>query len=100
MLAQAAIAGGHRLLSVCVQEEGMVVRVDVVPPLDGKAIPETALGPPPARVDLRFDAGCGDPVSQTPAFAVVEAAALATRYAIGLLAGSPIPPTGTARDYR
>ena len=100
MLAQAAIAGGHRLLSVCVQEEGMIVRVDVVPPLEGDAIPETVLGPPPARVDLRFEAGCGDPVSQTPAFAVVEAAALATRYAIGLLSGAPIPPAGTARDYR
>lgn len=100
LLAQAALAGGHRLLSVCVQEDGAVVRVDVVPPLEGDAIPETVLGPPPARADLRFEAGCGDPVSQTPTFAVVEAAALAARHAVGLLTGSPVPAAGTARDYR
>lgn len=100
LLAQAAIAGGNRLLSVCVQEEGTVVRVDIVPPLDGAPIPETLLGPPPAREELRFEAGCGDPVSRTPAFAVVEAAALAARHAVGLLTGSPVSAAGTARDYR
>ncbi len=100
LLAQAAIAGGHRLLSVCVQEEGKVVRVDVVPPVDGKPIPATVFGPPPTREELRFEAGCGDPVSQTPAFAVVEAAALTVRHAVGLLLGSPASGAGTSRDYR
>lgn len=100
LLAEAAIAGGHRLLSVCLQEEGSVVRVDVIPPLHGNVVSATELGPPPAREDLRFEAGCGDPVSQTPAFAVFEAASLATRHAIGLMTGSPISGAGTVRDYR
>lgn len=100
LLAEAAIAGGHRLLSVCLQEEGSVVRVDVVPPLHGDAIPPTELGPPPAREELHFEAGCGEPVSQTPAFAVFEAASLATRHAIGLLTGSPVSDAGDVRDYR
>lgn len=100
LLAQAATAGGHRLLSVCIQEEGTVVRVDIVPPVEGASIPATVLGAPPSREGLRFEAGCGDPVSQTPAFAVVEAASLAARHAVGLLTGSPVSGAGTARDYR
>lgn len=63
-------------------------------------MPQTVLGPAPKRDDLRFEAGCGDPVSQTAAFAVFEAASLAVRHAIGLLTGSPISEAGTVRDYR
>lgn len=100
VLVAAAKAGEHRLLSVCLQEEGAVVRVDVVPPLQGKPIEETKLSPPPARSNLHFEAGCGDPVSQTPAFAVYEAAALAARYAIGLLTQAPLADAGVIRDYR
>lgn len=100
VLAQAANAGGFHLLSVCLQEEGTVVRVDIVPPVEGAAIPATILGPPPSREEFRFEAGCGDPVSQTPAFAVVEAASLAARHAVGLLTGSPVSGAGTVRDYR
>jgi hypothetical protein len=100
MLGKAATAGGHHLLSVCIQEEGRVVRVDVIPPLDGDSLLATRLGPPPARVDLKFEAGCGDPVSQTPAFAVFEAASLAARCAVGMLIDAPICSAGIARDYR
>lgn len=100
LLAAAATAGGYRLLSVCLQEEGSVVRVDVIPPLDGEPIPATALGPAPARGALRFEAGCGDPVSQTPAFAVYEAASLAVRHAIGLLTAAPLSDAGVVHDYR
>lgn len=100
LLAAAATAGGHRLVSVCLQEEGSVVRVDVIPPLQGDPIPQTELGPPPDSDDLHFEAGCGDPVSQTPAFAVYEAASLAVRHAIGLLTGSPLSDAGAVRDYR
>jgi molybdopterin/thiamine biosynthesis adenylyltransferase len=100
VLVAAATAGGHRLVSVCLQEEGGVVRVDIIPPLQADPIEETKLGPPPSRDELRFEAGCGDPVSQTPAFAVYEAAALAARHAIGLLTGVPISDAGTVRDYR
>lgn len=100
LLAKAAIASGHRLLSVCVQEEGGVVRVDVIPPLSGNPIPAITLGPQPVREELRFEAGCGDPVSQTPAYAVVEAASVAARHATALLTGRPISEAGTVHDYR
>lgn len=100
LLAKAAIAAGHRLLSVCVQEEGGVVRVDVIPPFSGNAIPAITPGPQPAREDLRFEAGCGDPVSQTPAYAVVEAASLTARHATALLTGRPVSEAGTVHDYR
>lgn len=100
LLAAAADACGRHMISACLQEEGMVVRVDIIPPLNGKPIPPTELGPAPARDDLRFEAGCGDPVSQTPAFAVYEAASLAVRHAIGMLTNSPVSDAGTVRDYR
>lgn len=100
LLASAAAAGGHQLLSVCLQENGSVVRVDVIPPLGGNPIPATTLGPAPGRDDLHFEAGCGDPVSQTPAFAVYEAASLAVRHAIGLLTASPVTEAGVVHDYR
>jgi hypothetical protein len=100
MLAKAAIAGGHRLLTVCIQEEGSVVRVDVIPPLEGDPLAPATLGPPPGRQDLRFEAGCGDPVSQTPAFAVLEAASIASRCAVGLLMDAPVCMAGIIRDYR
>lgn len=100
MLATAAHAGGHRMLSVCIQEDGEVVRVDVIPPSCGDALPRTELSPPPSRDDLRFESGCGDPVSLTPAFAVYEAASLAVRYAVRMLQNQPISDAGVVRDYR
>jgi hypothetical protein len=100
MLARAATSGGHHLLSVCLQEEGRVVRIDVIPPLQGEAIPPTQLGPKPASGELRFEAGCGDPVSQTPPYAVLEAASLAARCAVGMLTGKPTCLAGIVRDYR
>ncbi|WP_084125987.1 ThiF family adenylyltransferase [Demequina sp. NBRC 110054] len=99
-LIAAAKSGGHHLLSVCLQEEGDVVRVDVAPPLQGEPLKATQFGSLPDRESLRFEAGCGDPVSQTPAFAVYEAAALAARHAVGLLTGLPVSNAGTIRDYR
>ncbi len=100
MLALAAGAGGHRLISVCIQEEGRVVRVDVIPPLEGAALPPTDLSARPSGDELRYEAGCGDPVSQTPPFAVLEAASLGARHAVGMLTGAPISATGIVRDYR
>lgn len=100
MLGKAAAAGGHHLLSVCVQEEGAVARVDIIPPIDADPLPPNISSPPIARQNLKFEAGCGDPVSQTPAFAVLEAAALAARCAIGMLTGAPICSAGIVRDYR
>ncbi|WP_164910394.1 ThiF family adenylyltransferase [Mycobacteroides franklinii] len=100
MLGKAAAAGGHHLLSVCIQEEGAVARVDIIPPLNADPLPPNVSGPPIARQNLKFEAGCGDPVSQTPAFAVLEAAALAARCAIGMLTGAPICSAGIIHDYR
>lgn len=100
LLAKAAEASGSHLLTVCLQEDGQVVRVDVVPPLEGPSLPPTQLGPLPDRADLKFEAGCGDPVSMTPPFAVLEAASLATRCAIGMLLNEPICKAGIVHDYR
>ncbi|MCS5480615.1 ThiF family adenylyltransferase [Corynebacterium sp. YIM 101645] len=100
LLAKAAEASGHHLLTVCLQEDGQVVRVDVVPPLEGPALPPTQLGPLSDRRDLKFEAGCGDPVSMTPPFAVLEAASLAARCAIGMLLNEPVCKAGIVRDYR
>lgn len=98
MLNAAARALGRRVLNVCVKEEGHVVRVDIVPPYSGDALADTP--PSPNRPAPVFEAGCGDPVSLTPPFAVVEAASLAARHAVALLAGVPISPAGDVRDYR
>jgi hypothetical protein len=100
MLAKAAIAGSHHLLSVCLQADGGVARVDVIPPIDGEPLPPTKVGPLTPRESLKFEAGCGDPISEAPAFAVFEAAALAARCAVGMLTGAPICPAGIIRDYR
>lgn len=101
VLADVARAEGSRLLSVCVQEDGQVVRVDVIPPIDGEAMPPTStIARPGMPRERRLEAGCGDPVSLTPPFACVEAASLAARLAVGLLSGQPIPPAGVLCDYR
>lgn len=99
LLHHAAEIAGKRVLSVCLKEDGMVVRVDLLPPLDGHPLPATpeSLRDPASYV---YEAGCGDPVSMTPHAAVIEAASLATRHAIGLLTGSPLSPAGEVRDYR
>lgn len=97
MLTDAAHAGGHHILSVCLQNEGRTQRVDVIPPLDdAPALPATTARPP--TVPEAFEAGCGEPVSPTPPHAVAEAAAMAVRHAIGHLTGSPPNPAGELRD--
>lgn len=99
MLKHAAETLDGRFLSACLQENGTVVRVDVIPTLDGQptAGPVT---PSDAHSAVGYASGCGDPVSLTPHHAVVEAAALATRHAIGLLVEQPVNATGVLNDYR
>lgn len=92
MLHEAARITGKTVLTVCVQNDGDVVRVDLLPPIQGGPLPRTS----PAR-DRRpafYESGCGDPVSPTPPHAVVHAAALAARHAVGLLTGKPLHPAG------
>lgn len=97
LLRYAAEERGVHVLSVCVQNDGQTLRVDVVPPLDGAGpLPETVRRPSTAVA--AYEGGCGSPVSPTPPHAVVEAAAMAARHACGLLAGAPLSPSGEIRD--
>lgn len=96
LLRYAAEDRGAHVLSVCVQNDGTTLRVDVAPPLDGAP----PLPPSPRRPTLApaYEGGCGSPVSPTPPHAVVEAAAMAARHACALLAGQPLNPSGELRD--
>jgi molybdopterin/thiamine biosynthesis adenylyltransferase len=99
LLHHAAETSGKHFLSVCLKEDGKVVRVDVIPPITGEPLPTTPESPRD-RSKYVYDGGCGDPVSMTPHAAVIEAAAIATRHAIGLLTDSPLSSAGEIRDYR
>lgn len=99
LLHHAAEMVGKTIVSVCLKEDGKVVRVDILPPLVGPPLLATPEMPrdPGSYV---YEAGCGDPVSMTPHAAVMEAASVATRHAIGLLTGAPLDQAGEVRDYR
>ncbi|QOH59406.1 HesA/MoeB/ThiF family protein [Rhodococcus rhodochrous] len=99
MLTAGARALTSRFLSACLQDDGLVVRVDVIPPLRGKALPDVSEQRQSAATESVYEGGCGSPVSQTPTFAVTQAAALTVRHAIGLLTGSPVHPAGEAHSY-
>jgi molybdopterin/thiamine biosynthesis adenylyltransferase len=92
MLHHAAAALGTHVVSVCVQNNGEVARVDVLPPLSGDALPKTPINA--ATGEAFYEGGCGDPVSPTPPHAVVQAAALAAQHTVGLLTGKPLHPAG------
>lgn len=97
MLEQAARVTGQRFVTVCLQNEGRTQRLDVVPPLnDAEPLAPTKLLPP-SSVEI-FEAGCGEPVSPTPPFAVAEAAAMAVRHIVGHLTGKPPTPSGEVRN--
>jgi hypothetical protein len=86
------------VLSVCTQNDGDSVRVDVMPPLAGATpLPETTQREP-EQPEI-YEGGCGSPVSPTPPFAVAEAAALAVRHACALLLGAPLDSAGAAHQY-
>jgi hypothetical protein len=92
MLHHAAAALGAHVISACVQNDGDVARVDVLPPLSGNALPATPIRA--AVGEAFYEGGCGDPVSPTPPHAVVQAAALAAQHAVGLLTGKPLHSAG------
>jgi hypothetical protein len=89
----------QRILTVCLKDNGAVVRVDVIPPLQGTPLPPTLEGPNTGE-PVVYETGCGDPVSLTPPHAVLEVAASATRHAVGLLLETPVTQSGEIRDYR
>jgi hypothetical protein len=98
MLEHAARVTGHRFLTACLQNEGRTQRLDVIPPpRDTQPIAPTRLLA--ALSPEIFEAGCGDPVSTTPPFAVAEAAAMAVRHIVGHLTGQPPASSGEVRDY-
>lgn len=96
LLRYAAEDQDAHVLSVCVQNDGTTLRVDIAPPLAGA----DSLPPSPRRPGLTpaYEGGCGSPVSPTPPHAVAEAAAMAARHASALLAGQPLDPAGELRD--
>lgn len=96
VLGHAARVTGKHMLAACLQNDGEAKRVDVIPPLSGQA-----MGPTLQRASATpaiYEGGCGSPISQTPAYAVMEAAAMTVAHAIGLLTGEPLSPNGELRD--
>jgi hypothetical protein len=93
--AAATYAGAHSL-SICIQNAGLTLRLDVLPPISGLPLPNSAR--PGEDASDYFEAGCGSPISPTPPPAVIEAAAVAARHAIGYLIGMPLDPAGEVRE--
>lgn len=77
------------LISVSLQREGGVVRVDRWPLLDHEHH-AAELPSIPGEEAVR-ERGCGDSVSPTPPASVLSAATVATRTAIAVLTGKPTP---------
>ena len=73
------------VVTVAVHRSGGVIRSDRWP-RQGKHAPGPIPANPDGELELR-EGGCGDPVSATPAAAVVEAAGLASRHVIDRLVG-------------
>lgn len=87
-----------RIVSAAIQNDGESYRIDLLPPIDGaEPLPRTSVGAHQSVPEV-FEAGCGSPVSPTPPYAVIEAAAATVRHAIGLLAGRPVDVAGEVRD--
>jgi hypothetical protein len=96
MIHHAAARIGSHAISAALQNSGRTARIDVLPPLDGKALPSTAQ--PNAKDEAYFEAGCGSPISPSTPQAVIETAAIGARHAIGLLTNTPITRAGEARQ--
>jgi hypothetical protein len=95
LLQAAAIDSGREALSICIQNSGLTLRLDVLPSISGTALPNSAR---PGAAPGYFEAGCGSPISPTPPQAVIEAAAVAARHAVGYLIGTPLDPAGEVRE--
>ncbi|NYF29207.1 MULTISPECIES: ThiF family adenylyltransferase [unclassified Microbacterium] len=96
MLADAARTLGSHIISASLQDEGRIVRTDVIPPIGRDPIPAADLEKSNALV---FEAGCGDPVSMTPPYAVNEAAGVASRLAVRLLLDPSSSGAGAVHVY-
>lgn len=97
LLLAAAEVTGRSFLHVAVIGHGQVGRVDICPPLDGSDPLEESSDVQPLEITA-WEGGCGDPVSPTPPTAVAETAAMGARFAIRMLAGESVPPSGESRE--
>lgn len=98
LLQLTATALGKHFLASVIQNDGDTFRIDVLPPLNGaEQTPDSARPRRLDAVDL-FEAGCGSPISPTPPYVVMEAAAATVRHAVGLLSGAPQSPAGEVRE--
>ncbi len=83
---------GRPVVSVCLQRQGTVARVDRSPLADGEQH-AARVEPGGPHTDLR-EGGCGDPVSPTPPWACSAAAARAVAMAVDMLSGrNAMPPS-------
>lgn len=84
-------------LSATLQNDGLTYRIDVLPPVGAAPVLADSVIIGAAPRAPYYEAGCGSPISPTPPHAVIEAAAVTVRHAIGLLLGQPIHPSGEVR---
>jgi molybdopterin/thiamine biosynthesis adenylyltransferase len=91
LLAEAAQALSRPSLAVYLQRDGAVARIDRRPYGPGEE-PAPSVQPRPGVADepLR-EGGCGDPISATPPWAVVAAAARGASLAVRMLSGENVP---------
>jgi molybdopterin/thiamine biosynthesis adenylyltransferase len=98
LLHVAAQALEKRIVSAAIQNDGTSYRIDLLPPLDGAdSLPPSPFVAERLGPDL-FEAGCGSPISPTPPYVVIEAAAATVRHAIALLIERPLHPAGEVRN--
>ena len=88
-----------RVVSAVIQNDGASYRIDLLPTLGGADPLPTSTSAAVRKAPDVFEAGCGSPISPTPPYAVIEAAAAAVRHAIGLLVGFPLHPAGEMRNF-
>jgi molybdopterin/thiamine biosynthesis adenylyltransferase len=88
----------RRIISAAIQNRGTSYRIDLLPPLEGAdPLPSSALDTEQQNPEI-FEAGCGSPISPTPPYVVMEAAAATVRHTVGLLTGHPLHPAGEIRN--
>lgn len=82
---------GKSLVSVCVQRDGGIARVDRFPLRPGErhldAVPWAD-----REIGIRYEQGCGSPVSMTPPLAVVMAASIGCQVVLDEIGGTALLP--------
>ncbi|MDO3175906.1 ThiF family adenylyltransferase [Mycobacteroides abscessus] len=88
LLRWATEAAGGRLISVCIQRDGGIARVDRFP-LQADETHLEPVPPAPGGGQVMQERGCGSPVSATPPLSVVKAATMTCQVALDHLDGAP-----------